>query len=293
MSANISVWRGPGVALLGDDVTKQTPGADPDRSPSPATDEQLLSSARQLQAVRNELDVIRLGLAYGLCSRLRVIQRLQAQIQAQAGSTLAPAAEKGLQRLRGNLHLTRHFLDRLLYLSGLGRRRLVLRPTSVSELASAALSRLAQAEPHRKVESSVEPGIVVLADLSLMTTLLDVLINNAWKHTAKSKPGGISIGATRMQPGTIVYYVRDNGDGIDIDDCDRLFHLHDRVPLTRMDGSGLNLIIARRIIERHEGRIWVDGVKGIGATFYFTLPEHRRPQVSTPAAANPDARVRA
>jgi light-regulated signal transduction histidine kinase (bacteriophytochrome) len=112
----------------------------------------------------------------------------------------------------------------------------------------------------------------VEADGRLVRILLDNLIGNAWKFTAKVAAPHVEVGA-EQRDGETVFFVRDNGAGFDMAYVDRLFTPFQRLHGEReYGGTGIGLATVRRIVERHGGRIWADSKPGEVTTFYFTLP---------------------
>jgi light-regulated signal transduction histidine kinase (bacteriophytochrome) len=108
--------------------------------------------------------------------------------------------------------------------------------------------------------------------------VLNNLLGNAWKFTAKTANAKIQVGALN-QHGDPVYFVRDNGVGFDSTRAKRLFEPFERLhSATEFPGAGIGLATVRRIIERHRGKIWAESAVGQGATFFFTLdapsPQH-------------------
>jgi light-regulated signal transduction histidine kinase (bacteriophytochrome) len=123
------------------------------------------------------------------------------------------------------------------------------------------------------VQTTVEAGLLVRADASLLRQVLENLIANAWKFTSKKSCAEISVG---KQPGAgqqaAVYFVRDNGAGFDMAHADKLFGTFERLHSPEeFAGNGIGLATVKRIITRHNGKIWADSVVGQGSTFYFTL----------------------
>jgi light-regulated signal transduction histidine kinase (bacteriophytochrome) len=106
-----------------------------------------------------------------------------------------------------------------------------------------------------------------------MRITLNNLLGNAWKFTEKKTQAIIEFGCIK-EDGKKVYFIRDNGAGFDMAYVDKLFapfqrlHTEDDFP-----GTGIGLATVRRIIHRHEGRVWTEGETGKGATFYFSLNE--------------------
>lgn len=158
-------------------------------------------------------------------------------------------------------------LDRTLDFSEVNLRELKLRPVDLSALAAQVLLDLKITDRRRVVIARIQESVVVTGDETLLKSVMENLLGNAWKYSATKASASISFG---MRDG--VCYLTDNGAGFDMAQADRLFmpfqRLHDRKTFS---GHGLGLAMVRRIIERLGGRIWATGKPGEGATFYFTV----------------------
>jgi light-regulated signal transduction histidine kinase (bacteriophytochrome) len=114
----------------------------------------------------------------------------------------------------------------------------------------------------------VEPGLTVQGDARMMRSVLENLVGNAWKFTARREDACIEVGAARGE-----YFVRDNGAGFDMAYADRLFgtfqRLHDAA---EFPGTGIGLATVARAMSRLGGRVRAEAEPGRGATFYFSLP---------------------
>ena len=130
---------------------------------------------------------------------------------------------------------------------------------------------LMASEPDRVAHIRVAPGMTTLADQVLVRSVIDNLLRNAWKFSARSPITRIEVGAEN-QRGETVFFVRDNGCGFDMNFANRLFgpfqRLHREEEYT---GTGIGLTIVQRIVMRHGGRVWAVATPGEGATFFFTL----------------------
>ncbi len=130
---------------------------------------------------------------------------------------------------------------------------------------------MAAAAPDRKADFVVASRIPALADRRLLEILLGNLLDNAWKFTRTRQPARIEVGQDQAD-GSATFYVRDNGVGFDMKYAGKLFgafqRLHSR---DEYEGTGIGLVIVRRIAARHGGRAWAESIPGEGSTFYFTL----------------------
>jgi light-regulated signal transduction histidine kinase (bacteriophytochrome) len=142
----------------------------------------------------------------------------------------------------------------------------------LSALAAEIAAELAEANPARKVEVRVMPGLSARADPVLIRVALQNLLANAWKYTARSAQARVEFGA-ESSGAERVFYVRDNGAGFDMQLAERLFRpfqrLHDDHDY---EGTGIGLATVERIVRRHGGRVWAEAAPERGATFRFTLP---------------------
>jgi signal transduction histidine kinase len=166
-------------------------------------------------------------------------------------------------------------IDALLDFSRLIRAELCRETVELSLLAHEVAAELRLSEPGRRVEFRIADGIMADGDAALLRAVLDNLLGNAWKYTATREEGVIEFGATIVN-GRPVQFVRDNGVGFDMADAGSLFAPFHRLPgAEECRGFGIGLATVERVIRRHGGKVWAEGVPGAGATFYFTLDGER------------------
>jgi light-regulated signal transduction histidine kinase (bacteriophytochrome) len=162
-------------------------------------------------------------------------------------------------------------IDALLKLSRINSQGLKPEFVNLSAVAQETFNAMNELNESRIVNFKCEESIMVHGDATLMKSVMENLIGNALKYSANRECTKIEFGTARFDK-DIVYYVRDNGAGFDMAYADDLFapfrRLHSDEEFT---GIGIGLATVQRIIRRHGGRIWAEGEKGKGATFYFTL----------------------
>jgi two-component system sensor histidine kinase/response regulator len=230
---------------------------------------------RELEHKNRELESFSYAVSHDLRAPLRRIDSFSRALLESQGDRLDESGRKFLSRVREASQHMAHLIDDVLYLSRVTRAELREQEVDLSDLASAVLARLQEAAPEREVELKIRPGVVVTGDGQLLRIALENLLENAWKFTARQPATRIEFGVTPAS-GEPTYFVRDNGAGFDMTYAARLFGPFQRLhPQHEFPGSGIGLATVQRIIHRHGGRVWAEGLVGQGATFYFTLGRAR------------------
>ena len=224
-----------------------------------------------LQILIREQESFNYSVSHDLRAPLRHINSFSAILIEEFAEQLPGQALSYLDRIRTASSRMGALIDHLLELSRVGRAQIKLGQVNLSEMASAILGSLQETEPRRCVEISVQDGITVSGDPSLLRQLLENLLGNAWKYTSKKPSAHIEFGRTQAA-GEVTYFVKDDGAGFDMEYKDNLFQAFQRLHSSEFEGDGIGLTTAQRIINRHGGNIWADGMVDKGATFYFTLP---------------------
>jgi light-regulated signal transduction histidine kinase (bacteriophytochrome) len=188
-----------------------------------------------------------------------------------------------LDRVLGAAARMNGMIDALLALSQLTAKPIAAQPVNLSQLAQYIVEDLRRQSPQRRVEVKIQDGLTVQGDPTLMRVVLENLLGNAWKYSARSDPSRIELAAA-LDGGRWVYRVRDNGAGFDMRFADRLFGVFQRLHSANdFPGTGVGLATVQRIVRRHGGQIWAESEVGAGACFYFTLNEPG----TTPALTRP------
>jgi signal transduction histidine kinase len=224
----------------------------------------------ELEKKNRELDAFAHSVSHDLRSPLRTIRGFTQALLDDFNGQLPSGAQDHLVRVIAGALRMGVLIDALLELSRTSRADLRRERFDLSHLARLVVSELDQ---ERHVECSVEDGIAANGDPALISVVLDNLLGNAWKFTAKTDQARVAVGALPRDNGP-VFFVRDNGAGFDSAHAPRLFQPFERLhPASEFPGTGIGLATVRRIVERHGGEIWAESSPGAGATFFFTLPE--------------------
>jgi signal transduction histidine kinase len=230
---------------------------------------------RDLEHKNRELESFSYAVSHDLRAPLRRIDSFSRAVLESQGDRLDEAGQRFLSRVREASQQMSQLIDDVLYLSRVTRAELRDQEVDLSSLATLALARLQEGEPARQLELKIRPAVVVTGDGQLLRIALENLLENAWKFTAKEPSARIEFGVTQVA-GEPTYFVRDNGAGFDMTYSNRLFGPFQRLHAqTEFPGSGIGLATVQRIIHRHGGRVWAEGLVGQGATFQFTLGRAR------------------
>jgi signal transduction histidine kinase len=245
-----------------------------------STLEDLAHANRELQASRKalgesnaELESLCYSVSHDLRAPLRQIDGFSSALLEDHSDQLDEEAKEHLNEVRGATHAMRTRIDDLVRMARISHGEVKRAPVDLSKLAHQIVATLRAQSPARTVEVTIEDGMDVRGDARLLAILLENLLGNAWKFTAKTERAEIVFGRTR-DGDQVSYFVRDNGAGFDMQYADRLFGAFHRLHTTdEFEGTGIGLATVRRILNRHRGRIWASGEPGHGATFHFTLEQ--------------------
>ena len=164
-----------------------------------------------------------------------------------------------------------NLIDDLLAFSRVGTHGKPFALTSMEVVFQAAVDNLQVAIKKARAKVTHGPLPTLMADEGQLVQLLQNLIGNAIKFHGKELPS-VHVSAVRENDEWI-FAVRDNGIGIESQYFERIFLVFQRLYREEYAGTGAGLAIAKRIVERHNGRIWLESQPGQGSTFYFSIPE--------------------
>ncbi len=164
-------------------------------------------------------------------------------------------------------------LNDLLELSRIGRLMNEPSDTLFTDIVKDAIELVrGQVEAKNALIEIQNTPAVVYGDRIRLTEVIQNLVDNAIKFMGDQPKPQVTIGAVTNEAHETIFFVRDNGIGIESQYHDRIFTLFNKLD-TNTEGTGIGLTLIKRIIEVHKGRIWLESEYGKGTTFYFTLKE--------------------
>lgn len=225
---------------------------------------------RGLARRTRELEAFSFTAAHDLRAPLRAILALSEDLERDPALAPESRAGENARAIHASSAKMASLVEDLLRFARSTQGELRRERVDLTAMARAILAELCAREPQREARLIVEDGLVAHADASLVRILLDNLLGNAWKYSATKPVTVVRIGA-RREGADVVFEVEDEGVGFDGSQADRLFRAFERLAPVGFEGTGLGLATARRIVQRHGGRIWARGRPGKGATLSFTL----------------------
>jgi light-regulated signal transduction histidine kinase (bacteriophytochrome) len=226
----------------------------------------------EIKAVNRELESFSYSVSHDLRAPLRGIDGFSQALLEDCKDQLDATGQDYLRRIRSATQRMGQLIDDLLTLSRVTRSDMHRAGVDLSQIASRLCTDLQHTDPTRIVEFTIAPDLIDTGDARLLQIVLDNLLNNAWKFTAKQPQTNIEFGAIAAENNPPVYFVRDNGVGFDMAFLEKLFRPFQRLhAMHEFPGNGIGLATVQRIIHRHGGQVWAEGTLGQGATFYFTL----------------------
>lgn len=223
---------------------------------------------------KNELEAALHTLAHDMSSPLGTFEILTEVLEEELGPQVSAEARKFLDGLKATSAQMGEQINRMLSLYGITQRKLELQRIDLTKMAESIAEDLLRKYPERKIDFDIGSGLATIADTVLMQVAMENLLGNAVKYTGKKEKALVQLTSVGQTSSLTTFSVRDNGDGFEPHQADKLFR-----PLVRLHtekefkGTGLGLASVARIIEMHGGSIHARGEKSVGATFFFDLPK--------------------
>lgn len=241
-----------------------------------AANRALLDANRELGSTNRELEAFCYSVSHDLRGPLRAVDGFSQELLEQYAGAMDELGRHYLRRVRAGTQRMGQLIDDLLKLSRVTRADMQRVPVDMSKIAEAVIAELQEREPGRKVTFTARPKLVAQCDPALMRVVLENLLANAWKFTAKNPAATISFDTPQgagMLAARPAFVVRDDGAGFDMETAGKLFGAFQRLHSDReFPGTGIGLATVQRVVRRHGGEVWAEAAVGRGAAFFFTLP---------------------
>ncbi|MFH2137649.1 MAG: ATP-binding protein [Candidatus Omnitrophota bacterium] len=232
----------------------------------------LQSYTKQIEEVNKELDDFTYIISHDLKEPLRSIHAFSKFVIDDYQDNLGEEGRDFLARIQANAHRMQALIEDLLEISRIERKKNPFEEIEISQILAEVQLRLEYAIKEKNVEMLIRGRLPkVYCDRIRLTEVFVNLVSNAVKFLDKEK-AVVEIGCAKKDP-YYEFYVKDNGPGIEEKYFEKVFGIFQRLGRREdTEGTGAGLTIAKKIVEMHKGKIWVESILGEGAAFYFTIP---------------------
>jgi signal transduction histidine kinase len=226
----------------------------------------------ELEDKNSELERFTYTVSHDLKSPLITIKGFLGFLEQDAASGNMVRLKQDINRIGDATDKMQLLLSELLDLSRIGRLANPYQQINFKELAYEIVEILHGRLHEKKIAVDIQENLpLVYGDRRRLSEVLQNLVDNAAKFTGTQSSPRIEIGQNGFENEKPIFYVKDNGVGIENIHQERIFGLFNKLDVDS-EGTGIGLALVKRIVEVHGGRIWVQSEVGVGSTFFFTLP---------------------
>lgn len=234
-------------------------------------EQKVIERTAQLETANKELESFSYSVSHDLRAPIRAINGYTKIFIEDYAEKFDADGMKILQSIINNSKKMGELIDDLLAFSKLGRKEVTLSEISVTDLVKLVIEELLFEESESTPEFQIGRLPNAQGDKSLIKQVWVNLISNAIKYSRHKPKTSIEIGAYQKD-NFIVYYVKDNGAGFDMQYYDKLFGVFQRLhSQEEFEGTGIGLAIVQKIVHRHNGKVWAESTLNEGSCFYFSL----------------------
>lgn len=225
----------------------------------------------QLEAANRELEAFSYSVSHDLRAPLRAVDGFTRILVDNYSPLLDNEGKRICSVIQDSAKQMGRLIDDLLAFSRAGRTKLTLSDVNSELIVKSVFFDITTEKEKSRIDFRIEPLPIVIGDPNLIKQVWTNLISNAVKFTSKKERAEIAVSAD-LQGEMVVFSIKDNGAGFDMQYAGKIFGVFERLHSSReFPGTGVGLAIVQRIVQRHGGRIWAYGEVGKGATFSFTL----------------------
>jgi PAS domain S-box-containing protein len=236
--------------------------------------QELANRSRELEAKNKELEAFAYSISHDLRAPLRHMSGYAELLQKKAAAVLDAKSQRYMLMIQESAKRMGDLIDDLLAFSRIGRTDTQKSLINLEQLVKEALSEVRQETDGRNIVWNIGKLPNFYGDRSMLRLVFVNLLSNAVKFTRTRPQAEIEIGCDEANEQEVVVFVKDNGVGFDMKYVNKLFGVFQRLHTSQtFEGTGIGLATVQRIVQRHGGKVWAEGLVDQGATFYFSAPK--------------------
>jgi PAS domain S-box-containing protein len=235
--------------------------------------QELAKRSAELESINKELEAFAYSISHDLRAPLRHMAGFTELLQKKASSVVDEKSNHYMKMILDSAKRMGNLIDDLLAFSRIGRAETQKTLFNLEQLVKEALTEVRQDTEGRNIAWKIGTLPDFYGDRSMLRLVLVNLLSNAIKFTRTRPQAEIEIGSANGNGDELIVFVRDNGVGFDMKYVNKLCGVFQRLHQAHeFEGTGIGLATVQRIIHRHGGKVWAEGVVDSGATFYFSAP---------------------
>ena len=235
----------------------------------------LANNVAELNNANKELESFSYSVSHDLRAPLRIIDGFAKIMSEEYKNKLDEEGKRFIEAIRSNAQHMGQLIDDLLNFSRIGRRELTMHEVDMNELVKSVINTLRVLNKNDNAQIEVEPLSACRCDENLIRQVWINLLSNAFKYSRKKEQPLIMISSQETET-EVIYSIKDNGVGFDMEFADKLFGVFQRLhKVSEYEGTGVGLALVSRIVTKHKGKVWAHSTLDHGSVFYFSLPKQK------------------
>ncbi len=237
-------------------------------------EQRVVERTTQLGAANKELEAFSFSVSHDLRAPLRRVHGFAQILIEDFSDSLNEEGKKLCKTIMDNAIKMGDLIENMLTYAQIGRISLQETEIKMNHLVQSVFDEVSYGPESARIQFSKEDLKTARGDEIMIRQVWTNLLSNAIKYSSKQEVINIAV-SCKTETGKIIYCVKDNGVGFDMNYVSKLFGVFQRLHCDQeFEGNGVGLAIVKRIVERHGGEVWAEGILGQGASFYFSLPCH-------------------